>query len=202
MAQAGIHPDCQPLYDLLVSQGYRDEPGHYPRPNSCHCRTPAGLSPRSCLELLDKLQSDTLSVDSMVRIARNDSVIAAAILVAANGLRRLRAQPDTADLFAAASLIGTNKLKQIIVRVGLNKLLSEGSGQAFSTNIRWRWPSSPRSWRSWCPAYRRMRPMSRAFCTTSVSWPILSSMPKRIAEYATRPLVTVTCWRSRPRFRP
>lgn len=87
--------------------------------------------PRVVPELLDKLQSDTLSVRSMVRIARNDSVIAAAILVAANGLRRLRAQPDTADLFAAASLIGTNKLKQIIVRVGLNKLLSEGSGQAF-----------------------------------------------------------------------
>jgi putative nucleotidyltransferase with HDIG domain len=82
-------------------------------------------------ELLDSLQNDTLSVDNLVRIARNDSVIAAAILSGANGLRRLRAQPDTADLFAAASLIGTNKLKQIIVKLGLNKLLSEGSGQAF-----------------------------------------------------------------------
>jgi HD-like signal output (HDOD) protein len=87
--------------------------------------------PRVVPELLDSLQSDTLSVDNLVRIARNDSVIAAAILSGANGLRRLRAQPDTADLFAAASLIGTNKLKQIIVKLGLNKLLSEGSGQAF-----------------------------------------------------------------------
>ena len=87
--------------------------------------------PRVVPELLDCLQSDTISVDSLVHIARQDSVIAAAILSAANGLRRLRAQPDTADLFAAASLIGTNKLKQIIVRIGLNKLLSEGSGQAF-----------------------------------------------------------------------
>ncbi len=87
--------------------------------------------PRVVPELLDSLQNETSSVDALVRIARNDSVIAAAILSGANGLRRLRAQSDTADLFAAASLIGTNKLKQIIVRVGLNKLLSEGSGQAF-----------------------------------------------------------------------
>ena len=58
--------------------------------------------PRVVPELLDSLQSDTLSVDNLVRIARNDSVIAAAILSGANGLRRLRAQPDTADLLLRA----------------------------------------------------------------------------------------------------
>ena len=70
--------------------------------------------PRVVPELLDSLADDNFSVDDLVRTARNDSVIAAAILSAANGLRRLRAQPDTSDLFAAAALIGTQKLKQII----------------------------------------------------------------------------------------
>ena len=87
--------------------------------------------PRVVPELLDSLADDNFSVDDLVRTARNDSVIAAAILSAANGLRRLRAQPDTSDLFAAAALIGTQKLKQIIIQVGLNRLLAEGSGQAF-----------------------------------------------------------------------
>ena len=53
--------------------------------------------PRVVPELLDSLQSDTLSVDNLVRIARNDSVIAAAILSGANDLRRLRALPGIGD---------------------------------------------------------------------------------------------------------
>jgi putative nucleotidyltransferase with HDIG domain len=82
-------------------------------------------------QLLDLLRKEAASVDSLVRIARTDSVVSSAILSAANRLRRMRLQPDTSDMFSAASLIGTNKLRQIVISAGMNHFINEGSGQRF-----------------------------------------------------------------------
>jgi putative nucleotidyltransferase with HDIG domain len=82
-------------------------------------------------QLLDRLHEDDVSVDNLVRIARNDSVVSSAILSAANRLRRMRLQPDTSDMFSAASLIGTNKLKQIVISAGMNHFVAECSGQRY-----------------------------------------------------------------------
>jgi putative nucleotidyltransferase with HDIG domain len=87
--------------------------------------------PRVIQQLLDRLREDAVSVDSLVRIARTDSVVSSAILSAANRLRRMRLQPDTSDMFSAAALIGTNKLRQIVIATGMNHFLRLGSGQRF-----------------------------------------------------------------------
>ena len=87
--------------------------------------------PRVVQQLLDLLREDAASVDSLARIAGTDSVVSSAILSAANRLRRIRLQPDTSDMFSAASLIGTNKLRQIVITAGMNHFLSEGCGQRF-----------------------------------------------------------------------
>lgn len=154
--------------------------------------------PRVVPELLDSLQSDTLSVDNLVRIARNDSVIAAAILSGANGLRRLRAQPDTADLFAAASLIGTNKLKQIIVKLGLNKLLSEGSGQAFFYEHSLAVAIVAQELAQLVPGVSADEAYIAGILHDigQLAY-FLSSMPRPIAKYVSRPSATVSCWRSK-----
>lgn len=80
-------------------------------------------------ELLDCLRQDAPSLDSLVLIARNDPAISATILSAANRLRRLRALSDLSDLFAAASIIGFDKIRQIILTVGLNRFISQGGNQ-------------------------------------------------------------------------
>ena len=87
--------------------------------------------PRVIQQLLDLLSKEIASVDSLVRIARTDSVVSSAILSAANRQRRLRLLPDTTDMFSAASLIGTNKLRQIVISSGMNHFLNHGGGQRF-----------------------------------------------------------------------
>lgn len=86
--------------------------------------------PKVVPELLDCLQEDAASLDSLVVIARNDPTISATILSAANRLRRIRALSDLSDLFAAASVIGFDKILQIILTVGLNRFISQGGGQS------------------------------------------------------------------------
>lgn len=87
--------------------------------------------PKVVPELLDYLQEDAPALDRLVLIARNDPVISATILSTANRLRRMRALSDFSDLFAAASLIGFDKIRQIIITVGLNRFIVLGSGQSF-----------------------------------------------------------------------
>ncbi len=87
--------------------------------------------PKVVPELLDCLREDAPSLDDLVLIARNDPVISATILSAANRLRRMRALSDLSDLFAAASVIGFDKIRQIILSVGLNRFISQGSGQSY-----------------------------------------------------------------------
>lgn len=86
--------------------------------------------PKVVPELLDCLRQDAPSLDSLVLIARNDPTISAMILSAANRLRRIRALSDLSDPFAAASVIGFDKIRQIILTVGLNRFISQGGGQS------------------------------------------------------------------------
>lgn len=84
--------------------------------------------PKAVSELLDCMREEAPTLDELAMIARNDPVISAAILASANRLRRMRMLPDLSDLFAAVSTIGFNKIRQIILTVGLNRFISEGSG--------------------------------------------------------------------------
>jgi len=74
--------------------------------------------------LLILLEREEVSLDELVRLARNDPVITGDILATANRLRRLRVQPDLSDLFAAATLIGSNQLRRIAVAANMNRFLA------------------------------------------------------------------------------
>lgn len=87
--------------------------------------------PKVITELLDCLRDQSHSLETMVRIARSDPVIAAEILSAANSLRRLRGMTDIPNLFAAASVVGLDRIRRIILTVGLNRFVSYGRGQSY-----------------------------------------------------------------------
>ncbi|MDO9067863.1 MAG: HDOD domain-containing protein [Deltaproteobacteria bacterium] len=87
--------------------------------------------PKVVPKLLDCPRKDAPSLDSLVMIARHDPVISATILATANRLRRMRALPDLSDLFAAASIIGFNNIRQIIISVRLNGFISQGSSYSY-----------------------------------------------------------------------
>jgi putative nucleotidyltransferase with HDIG domain len=87
--------------------------------------------PSIVLQLLDRLRDEDSSLDVLVRLARNDPVIASNILASANHIRRLRLQSDLSDPFAAASLIGLNRVRNIVVAAGMHQFLEKGKGGAF-----------------------------------------------------------------------
>ena len=87
--------------------------------------------PRVVMQLLEMLRTDDLSLDSLTRLARNDPVISSGILATANRLRRKNALPDVYDPFVAASLIGVNQLRRIVVAAAMNKFAKEEKGAEF-----------------------------------------------------------------------
>lgn len=86
--------------------------------------------PTIVLQLLDMLHDENSSLEVVGRLARNDPVISGNILAIANHVRRLRAQSDLSDPYAAASLIGVNHVRRIVVNAGMNRLLG-GKGSSF-----------------------------------------------------------------------
>lgn len=84
--------------------------------------------PRVVHELLELLRNDELSIETLARVARNDPVIAGQILSVANQVRRLRLQPDLGDPFAATSLIGLNRVRQIVISAGMNRFVETAAG--------------------------------------------------------------------------
>jgi putative nucleotidyltransferase with HDIG domain len=90
--------------------------------------------PRVVMQLLEMLRSDDLSLDALTRMARNDPVISSRILATANRLRRINAQPDIHDPFVAASLIGVNQLRRIVVAAAMNRFAAEEKGSEFLHN--------------------------------------------------------------------
>lgn len=84
--------------------------------------------PRVVQQMLELLRDDDLSIETLARVARNDAVIAGQILSVANHVRRLRLQSDLSDPFAAASLIGLNRVRQIVVGAGMNRFVQVAAG--------------------------------------------------------------------------
>ena len=87
--------------------------------------------PRIFLQLLELLRDEASSFEVMARLIRNDPVLSGNMLATANHVRRLHAQSDLADPFAAASLIGVNRLRQIVVHIGMNRFIGDGRGSEF-----------------------------------------------------------------------
>ncbi len=87
--------------------------------------------PKVILQLLDLLRDEEASLEVLVRLVRNDPVISGNVLGIANHVRRLHAQSDLADPYAAASLIGINRLRKIVVTVGMNQFMGRGMGGDF-----------------------------------------------------------------------
>lgn len=90
--------------------------------------------PRVVMQLLDMLRDDEVSLEALTRLARNDPVISAGILATANHLRRMNAQPDVHDPFVAASLIGINQVRRIVVSAAMNRFAAEEKGADFLLN--------------------------------------------------------------------
>jgi putative nucleotidyltransferase with HDIG domain len=82
-------------------------------------------------QLLEELRNDSLSMESLVRITRDDPVISANILSAANRIRRMHALNDVSDPYVAAQLIGVNQIQRIIVTLGMNRFLAHDTGSDF-----------------------------------------------------------------------
>lgn len=87
--------------------------------------------PKVVLELLSLMRDEQASFEVMARLIRNDAVLSGNILSLANHIRRMRAQPDLSDPFAAASLIGMNHVRRIVVSVGMNRFIGGGRGSEF-----------------------------------------------------------------------
>lgn len=87
--------------------------------------------PAVVAQLLDELDNPSLSMEALVRIARNDPIICANILASANRVRRINAMPDIGDPYVAASLIGVNQIRRIIATVGMNRFLDCDRGSVF-----------------------------------------------------------------------
>lgn len=90
--------------------------------------------PQVVMQLLDLIRDEEVSLDMLARIARNDPVILSGLLAAANHLRRINAQSDIHDPFIAASLIGINQVRRIVIVAAMNKFAAEEKGAEFLLN--------------------------------------------------------------------
>jgi putative nucleotidyltransferase with HDIG domain len=87
--------------------------------------------PKIVAQLLDELRDPAASMESLIRLARNDPVITSNILATANKMRRLHVQPDLHDPFVAAALIGIDQIRRIVATVGMNRFLEHDKGSSF-----------------------------------------------------------------------
>ena len=87
--------------------------------------------PQIVLQLLDLLRDEDSSIERLAKIAQKDAVISGNILACANRVRRVHGQSDLDDPFAAASLIGLNRVRAIVVTTGMNRFLAAGGADEF-----------------------------------------------------------------------
>jgi putative nucleotidyltransferase with HDIG domain len=87
--------------------------------------------PKVILQLLDLLRDDKASFEVMARLIRNDPVLSGNVLGVANHIRRLQAKSDLTDPYAAASLIGFDHVRRLIINVGMKRFIGGGVGSAF-----------------------------------------------------------------------
>lgn len=84
--------------------------------------------PKIVLQLLDLLRDEEASFEVLARLVRNDAVLSGNVLGMANHIRRMHAQSDMTDPFGAASLIGLNRVRRIVVDIGMNRFVGGGVG--------------------------------------------------------------------------
>jgi putative nucleotidyltransferase with HDIG domain len=87
--------------------------------------------PAIVIQLLDMLRDDSVSFDVLSHMASQDPVISANILSHANHVRRMHAQTDLSDARVAASIIGINRVRRIVVATGMNRFVSAVPGGPF-----------------------------------------------------------------------
>lgn len=87
--------------------------------------------PAIVIQLLDMLRDESASFEVLTHLARNDPVISANILAQANHIRRIHSQSDLCDAAVAASIIGINRVRRIVVAAGMNHFVSNVPGGAF-----------------------------------------------------------------------
>ena len=87
--------------------------------------------PDIVIQLLDMLRDESATLDALARLARKDPIISANILSQANHLRRIHAQSDLSDSFVAASIIGINRVRSIVVSAAMNRFITSVPGGAF-----------------------------------------------------------------------
>jgi putative nucleotidyltransferase with HDIG domain len=90
--------------------------------------------PKVVMQVLDLASTEDVSLDVLIGFARNDPVILSGILATSNRLRRINAQTDIHDPFIAASLIGINQVRRIVVTAAMNKFSEEEKGAQFLLN--------------------------------------------------------------------
>jgi len=79
--------------------------------------------PRVVIKALDLLRDDKTNIDDLAGLIRNDPVLTGNVISTANHMRRAHARSDLTDTFAAASLIGVDRLRRIVVTAGMNRFV-------------------------------------------------------------------------------
>lgn len=87
--------------------------------------------PLVVIRVLDALKFPSFSMESLTRIARNDPVISANLLAAANRLMRSHGRRETDDLLIAATMLGSTQIRRIITATSLNQFLEADRNSTF-----------------------------------------------------------------------
>lgn len=87
--------------------------------------------PSVLVKLLGLLRQEEASMDLIGRLLRNDPVLSGHVLALANHVRRLHARSDLADPLAGAQLIGLDRVRRIVLTVGMNRFIGSAPGGEF-----------------------------------------------------------------------
>lgn len=83
--------------------------------------------PAVVFQLLKLLRDEGVSLEVLGHSLRDDPVLSGRVLQLANHVRRAHAQSDLSDPFAAASLIGINRVRRVVLTVAMNRVIGPGS---------------------------------------------------------------------------
>ena len=87
--------------------------------------------PAIVMRLFDMVEDENASLDEIVRLAERDPVILAKIIATANHIRRIHALSDIENPFVAASLIGFNQLRRVVITAAMNRFTDQDVGATF-----------------------------------------------------------------------
>jgi putative nucleotidyltransferase with HDIG domain len=87
--------------------------------------------PAIVMRLLEMVEDEGAALDEIVRLARRDPVILAKVMATANRIRRVKALADIDNPFVAASLIGLDQLRRVVITAAMNKFADDDGGALF-----------------------------------------------------------------------